>query len=115
MSPFVRSALAASALAVIAACDTSIGTDATQSVAKSVVNSTVESRAPGVPVQPVTDCIIESASGSEIISIAQDGVDGKIADETVGLIIDISARPETVTCFIEDAGPTVATQIARMI
>ena len=99
------------AVTALAACDTSLGTDATQSVAKSVVNSAIESQLPGVPVAPVTDCVIESASGSEIIDIAADGADGNVSDETLILIAEISTRPDTVQCFVTDAGPAVATQI----
>ncbi len=65
----------------LAACDTALGTNTTQSLAKSVVNNAIESRVPGVPVAPVTDCVIESASGSEIVDIANDGADGKVSEE----------------------------------
>ncbi len=112
MSGYLRPLVLLSYLWALAACDTALGTNTTQSLAKSVVNNAIESRVPGVPVAPVTDCVIESASGSEIVDIANDGADGKVSEETVLLIAQISLRPQTVECFVNDAGPTVATQIA---
>lgn len=99
----------------LAACDTTLGTQSAQAVARSAVNSTIEQQFPGVPITPITDCIIENASGSEIFEIAQDGADGAIGDETLSLILQISARPDTVQCFVEDAGPAVAVQLATML
>lgn len=91
----------------LSACDTPIGTEVARSTARSVVNDVVETRFPGVPVTPVTDCIIDNATGSEIISIASDAVAGRPSPKTVNLVIDIARRPDTVRCFIESAGPQI--------
>lgn len=95
----------------LAACDTPIGTEVARASARSVVNDVVESRFPGVPLTPVTDCIINNATGSEIVSIAQDAVLGSPSQETVELVIRIASRRDTITCFVEEAGPTVLPQI----
>ena len=94
---------AAIGLLALAACDTPVGTE----VARAVVTDVVETRFPGVPITPVTDCIINNATGSEIISIATDAVAGQPSPETVTLVIEIAARPDTITCFVEEAGPTI--------
>ena len=96
----------------LAACDTAIGTEITRDMAKSVVNDVVTARAPGVPIEPVSDCIIDNASGSEIIQIGSDAVTGTASADTVNTVIAIAGREGTITCFIEDAGPIVVGQLA---
>ena len=70
--------------------------------AKTVVNGVVEARLPGVNVAPVTDCIIDAASAPEILSIARASVTG-VSDSTVNLVLEISQRPESVTCIAENS------------
>lgn len=70
--------------------------------AKSVVNGVVEARLPGVNVAPVTDCIIDAASASEILSIAGASVTG-VSDNTVNLVLEISQRPKSVKCIAENS------------
>ena len=103
----MRKTLVVGAMVALAACDTPIGTEVARASARSVVNDVVESRFPGVPITPVTDCIINNATGSEIVSIAQDAVVGQPSPETVQLVLQIATRPDTVTCFVEEAGPTI--------
>ena len=110
----LRDPLTAAGLAavlVLAACDTPIGTQVARESARVVVNDVVDSRFPGVPVTPVTDCIIDNATGSEIVSIAADAVRQQPSPETVRLIVDIARRPDTITCFIEEAGPVILPRI----
>ena len=104
-------ALALIALAPLAACDTPVGTQVARESARSVVNDVVETRFPGVPIRPVTDCVIDNASGSEIVSIAADAVARRPSPETVQLIFEIARRPDTITCFVEEAGPLVLPRI----
>lgn len=95
------------ACVLLAACDTPVGTEVARASARAVVNDIVEQRYPGVPITPVTDCIINNATGSEIVTIAQDAIGGQPSPETVSLVIEIAARRDTITCFVEDAGPAV--------
>ncbi len=95
----------------VAACDTPVGTAVARESARGVVNNVVETRFPGVPITPVTDCIIDNASGSEIVSIASDAVARTPSPETVQLVIEIARRPDTIQCFVEDAGPLVLPRI----
>lgn len=70
--------------------------------AKGVVNTVVATRFPGVNAAPVTDCIIDNASGGEIVTIAQAAVVGT-TQETTNLIVEIAQRPETVRCTLNNA------------
>ncbi len=106
-----RFAAALLALLAVAACDTPIGTQVARESARSVVNDIVASRFPGAPITPVTDCIIDNATGSEIVSIAGDAVARQPSPETVRLVFEIARRPDTVTCFVEEAGPLVLPRI----
>ena len=68
--------------------------------AKSVVNSVVENRFPGVSVAPVTDCVIDAASASEIVFVASAANTG-MTPETVQTVLEIATRPEAVSCIAE--------------
>ena len=66
--------------------------------AKTVVNGVVEEKLPGVNAAPVTDCIIDAASASEILTIAGASVTG-VTDTTVDLVLEIAQRPDAVQCI----------------
>jgi len=70
--------------------------------AKGVVNSAVQTRFPGVDARPLTDCIIDNASSSEIIQIAESALVGS-NQATTNLIVDIAERPETVRCTVNNS------------
>lgn len=69
--------------------------------AKTVVNSVVSDRFPGVNAAPVTDCIIDAASASEIVSIASASITG-VRQSTVEKVLEIAARPEAIKCIAEN-------------
>ena len=71
-------------------------------VAKGVVNSVVQSRLPGVNAAPVTDCIIDNASGAEILTIAEAAVVGT-TQATNDLVVKIAQRPDTVRCALNNS------------
>ena len=71
-------------------------------VAKGVVNDVVQRRFPGVNAAPYTDCIIDNATGAEIIQIAQGAALGA-NQVTTNLVTEIAARPDTVRCAIENS------------
>ena len=73
-------------------------TQTTRSSAKSVVNSVVEKRFPGVNAAPITDCIIDNASTSEIFKLAGAAVTG-VDDSTIKTVVDITKRPDTTKCI----------------
>ncbi|MDT8328719.1 MAG: succinate dehydrogenase [Roseovarius sp.] len=70
--------------------------------AKGVVNGVVETRFPGVNAAPVTDCIINQASASEIVSIAGASVTG-VTQSTVEQVVEIASRPDAVTCIAQNS------------
>lgn len=70
--------------------------------AKTVVNGVVAQRLPGVDARPLTDCVIDTASGREIVQIAQAAVLG-VTPETGALVMDIAQRPQTVQCMTQKA------------
>jgi len=69
--------------------------------AKTVVNSVMEARFPGVNIAPVTDCVIDAASAGEIITLAQASVT-EITQSTAETVLEISTRPEAVQCYAEN-------------
>jgi len=91
----------------LTACNTAVGTDVARQSAKSVVNGVVDRQFPGVPVTPVTDCVIDNATGGEIVQIAGDAARQQASPETVTLVLDIATRPDTISCFVDEAGPQV--------
>jgi len=93
-------AVAVLSLGMLTAC--TAATDAADAVArnraKTVVNAVVADRFPGVNAAPLTDCIIDNASASEIVSVASASVTG-VTENTVETVVTIAKRPDTVSCI----------------
>ena len=100
----MRVTAAALVLALLGAC--SAANDAADGIAreraKTVVNTVVADRFPGVNAAPITDCIIDAASAGEIISIAGASVTG-VTQSTVQDVLQIAQRPEAVQCIAENS------------
>ncbi len=96
--------IATALILITASCDSAqeAVTKSTRDTAKTVVNQVVETRFPGVNAAPITDCIIDNASVSEILTIAKASVVG-IQPDTVDTVIDISQRPDTVACIAKNS------------
>lgn len=74
---------------------------ASRSVARSVVNTEMQKRLPGVNVAPYTDCVVNNATTAELIDIAQmsrSGVTG-----TADSVAAIVSRPSTTQCIASAA------------
>jgi len=69
---------------------------------KAVINAQVAQSFPGVNAAPITDCIVDSASTSEILTIGQAAVTGMTPSVT-NLILTIAQRPDTVSCIAENS------------
>jgi hypothetical protein len=69
--------------------------------AKTVVNGVVESKLPGVDATVVTDCVIDNASSSEIVEIAQAAIVGTTST-TTSLVLEIAQRRDTISCIADD-------------
>lgn len=102
--PRGRFILAVTALAGASAC--AAVNDAADTVAreraKSVVNTVVSQRFPGLNAAPITDCVIDAASAGEIIQIASASVSG-VTPETTQQVIQIAQRPEAVQCIAQNS------------
>jgi len=96
----MRRVIAILALGLLSACGVAnkAADELARDQAKSVVNGVVSSKLPGVNVAPVSDCIIDAASASEILSIAGASVTG-VNENTVSLVVEIAGRPDAVQCI----------------
>ena len=80
-----------------------------RAAAREAVAQVVETRFPGVPVVPVTDCVIDNASGTEIVRVASDAADGRPGAETFEVVADVVSRPRTIECLSYEALPVLLT------
>ena len=103
----MRILIATLILLVLGACDAQ---QTAREQAKQVVNGVIEDRFPGTNVAPITDCIIDNASGGEILELAGAAVTG-VQTETIVLIFEIAGRQDTVACFANSLGPLLIAQI----
>lgn len=95
--------LISTAAMMLASCDSAqeAVTKGTRDTAKTVVNQVVEDKFPGLNAAPITDCIIDNASVSEILTIAKASVVG-VQQDTVDTVVGISQRPETAACIAKN-------------
>lgn len=77
--------------------------------ARNAVRPVMAERLPGVPLEPATDCIINNATASEILSLASDAAQGAPDAGTVDTVIAIGTRPETITCLATEGLPVLLT------
>ena len=98
-----RSLMMASILA-LTACTTQMQDELARDAARNAVRPVLQQRLPGVPVEPATDCVIDNATGNEILALAADAVTGPTAN-TVEIVTDILSRPETLTCLATEGLP----------
>ena len=68
--------------------------DTGRAAAKAVVGPIVADTVPGPAGVVLTDCIIDNATGQELLTLAAGGG----TPENVALVGDILGRPATVTC-----------------
>lgn len=94
-----------SAVGLLAGCMQDLGPTGdvlARDAAKGVVNNVVQTRFPGVNAAPFTDCIIDNATGPEILTIAQAAVVGT-TPQTTALVVEIAQRPDTIRCVANDS------------
>ena len=91
--------VAAAFIAVcISGCTTATGDEVARAGAKAAVRPVIADRFPGVPLEPSVDCIIDSASATEILQLAADSVTGPNAG-TADLVLTIASRPDAIRCL----------------
>ncbi|MBQ0750745.1 MAG: succinate dehydrogenase [Roseovarius sp.] len=100
----MRPVLAFTAILALSACDATnqVADGIARAQAKSVVNTVVAQRFPGLNAAPITDCVIDAASAGEIIQIASAGVTG-VTPETTQQVIQIAQRPQAVQCITQNS------------
>ncbi len=92
--------VAAALLGSLAACATvdRVTETTTQNAAKAAVRQVAQDRAPGVNVEPLTDCVIDNATSGEILALASTAVTG-VTQSTVSTVAEITGRKRTVLCL----------------
>ncbi|WP_298436626.1 hypothetical protein [uncultured Jannaschia sp.] len=93
-------------IAALASCNTGVGTEVSRAAAKSVVNPIVAERFPGIPLEPATNCIIDNASGDEIVTLATSAATRDDAGAT-RIVLDIARRPDTIQCLATEGLPVL--------
>lgn len=95
----MRIVLAVTAVLSLSACmQTDLVDDVSRRAAKSVVNPILAQRLPGVPTEPMTDCVIDNATSGEILTLARAAAIG-IQPDTYDTVLGIAKRPETIQCI----------------
>ncbi len=87
-------------LAILACAPTQEAPNAEQiarQTIKAVINPVIQTQFPGVPTEVVTDCVIDNASGQEIVEIANSALLGDSTDSLYA-IMPIVQRPRTIQC-----------------
>ena len=85
-------------LAAMSACTPEAQDIVARETARGAVNSVVATRYPGLPITPLTDCVIDNASAPEIVTLASASLTG-VNDTTVQTTNTILQRPATVECI----------------
>ena len=85
-------------LGLLAGCTAETQDAVARESAKSVVNSILASRFPGVPTAPVTDCVIDNATAGEILTLGSAALTGVTAS-TQSTVTTILQRPGTINCI----------------
>ena len=95
----IKLTLIAAAL-TLSACDVAqsvvetVAVDTGRDAAKAVVGPIVQDTVPGPAGVALSDCIIDNASGDELLTLGLQGA----TPENITLVSEILARPETVNC-----------------
>ena len=95
MKPIIALAAAVSLTGCLAVETAAVDTG--RAAAKAVVGPIVADTVPGAAGVVLTDCIIDNASGAEIVTIAESAVVGT-TQATTNLVMTIARRPETQRC-----------------
>ena len=102
-------------LLALAACNSPIADRFARDAARATVNPILAQRFPGIPLQPATDCVIESATAPEILTLA--GAATRTATATgpdpqaTRLVLEIATRPQTIECLAVDGLPAILTTL----
>ncbi|WP_308916049.1 succinate dehydrogenase [Jannaschia sp. LMIT008] len=97
--------------AILSGCAAAVGpaagvaTQATRAAAKATVTQVATRRFPGVPVAPISDCVIDNATVTEIVTLARFAAGSVPPQPAIDTTLAVVARPDTVTCLTERGLP----------
>ncbi len=91
---------------LVTACTPAQQDELTRDAARTAIRPVLQERFPGIPVEPASDCVINNASSGELLSLAADAITGPTAN-TVEIVSDIVARPETLRCLAKSGLPAI--------
>lgn len=77
--------------------------ETTRSLARSAVDAAAARYVPGVDVSPYTDCVIDNASTSELLQLAQAagaGAAQDVAARAWPVVRTVASRPEATQCLV---------------
>ena len=103
-----RAALAI--LVVLAACAPGTSDELTRAAARAAIKPVLAERFPGLPVEPAVDCVIDNATGDEIVVLAADAVTGPTAS-TAEIVSRVISRPATVQCLATEGLPVLLSRL----
>lgn len=93
-------------LIAVALIGCSTGEQVARDQAKDVINPIVADKFPGVPAEPITNCIIDNASLTELVELTAAAGTGNNA-KSAEIVGEIATRPETLTCIAKNGLPTL--------
>lgn len=93
-------------IAAIVLMGCSVGEEVARDKARDVVDPIVAKQFPGVPVKPITDCVIDNASLQEILTLSAAAGTGNNA-KAAEVVVDIVRRPDTVKCIAVKGLPSL--------
>ncbi|KAB7615243.1 hypothetical protein F9L33_00285 [Amylibacter sp. SFDW26] len=98
-------------IAAVALMGCSVGEEVARDKARDAIDPIVAKQFPGVPVKPVTDCVIDNASLQELLAVtaaASTGNQVKAAE----IVVEVASRPDTVKCIAVKGLPALLQGLA---
>lgn len=86
-------------LPLLAACQSGVLDQVARAQARQTAHRVLQTHAPGLPLEPATDCVIDNASAGELLGLAKLGVTRQPTPEAIDTVMAVLTRPETVNCL----------------
>lgn len=85
-------------LILITACSPLRQDQIAREAARTAINPVLREQFPGVPITPISDCVIDNATREQLLSLAADAVTGPTA-ATFEKVAAILRQPQTLQCI----------------
>ena len=101
----IRAALCLFAVLALGACDKAEQAvdKAARTTAKAAVDEVLVTQFSFIPknqITPYSDCVVDSASSGEILSLTRDAI-GQVSQSTLNTVQTILTRPQAIKCIAE--------------